>query len=74
MAYKKSIKLKFESQEEYKKIEKILSNANIEVQAFATFAFNRVWTEVVQEHERQLAKKTALEDTAEALSEEKAEG
>lgn len=53
MAYKKSVKLKFESKKDFDQINAHLSKANIELGSFVTFCVSRVWSEILQEHQRQ---------------------
>jgi len=53
MAYKKSVKLKFESKKDFDQINAHLEKASIELSSFVTFCVSRVWSEILQEHQRQ---------------------
>lgn len=53
MAYKKTVKLKFESKKDFDDINSHLEKASIELSSFVTFCVSRVWSEILQEHQRQ---------------------
>ena len=53
MAYKKSVKLKFESKKDFDQINAHLQNGNIELSSFVTFCVSRVWSEILREHQSQ---------------------
>lgn len=68
MAYKKSVKLRFESKKDFDQIESHLKKANIELGSFVTFCVSRVWTEILQEHQRQ--QQLLKEQNDQAISEQ----
>lgn len=64
MAYKKTVKLRFESKKDFDQINNQLENAGLELSSFATFCLNRVWSEIIQEHQRQLQQLKETNDAA----------
>ena len=53
MAYKKTVKLKFESKKDFDDINNHLEKAKIDLSSFVTFCVSRVWSEILKEHQRQ---------------------
>lgn len=70
MAYKKTVKLKFESKKDFDDINSHLEKASIDLSSFVTFCVSRVWSEILQEHQRQQqAHLNAQKEKDEAFSE-----
>jgi len=72
MAYKKTVKLRFESKEDFDQIHSQLKKANLELSSFVTFCVSRVWSEILQEHKRQQQQLLEDQQEQEALANEAA--
>lgn len=72
MAYKKTVKLRFESKKDFDQINNQLEKAGLELASFATFCLNRVWSEIIQEHQRQQQQLLEAKQEQEAVENEAA--